>query len=99
MFWLIFTLPLIVLALLVFSPIILEIDTRVPFVKISCVGLGYAVIRHESEELWLKFTILFYSRELDLLKLKRKTKKKSKKQRRERKKMNVRKMVRKGLDV
>lgn len=89
-----------VVAWLLFAPVILDIDTRIPAARFEWKGLGNAIIIFQEEEWRLRFRIFFFRKELNLSTMKRKPKmKKTKKEKHKRKNMNSRKMVMKGMRI
>jgi hypothetical protein len=97
MIWLILLLALVLIASgLMLTPIVLNIDTRVPEIKFAWKGIGNAAINYKDEEWLLRFSILFYNKEIQLRSAKGRKKKQEKTKR---KKRNLQKMIQKFLAV
>src|SRR6476661_863164 len=97
MIWLILLLALVLIASgLMLTPIVLYIDTRVPEIKFAWKGIGNAAINYKDEEWLLRFSILFYNKEIQLRSAKGRKKKQEKTKR---KKRNLQKMIQKFLAV
>ena len=88
MIWLIIILVLILfIAWLLLSPVIMEIDTRVPHAGLRWVSIGNVNIWYD-EEWWLSMQILFFRKTIRFSNLKRKTKKTRKRIAKKKKKGN-----------
>lgn len=96
MVWLIIFLILsLILLWIFFTPLELDIDTRIPQASLRWISIGRAIVIYEDEKWLLKIRILFFSRQWDLEELifREKKKKRIKKVKRKRKKtMGLRKI-------
>jgi hypothetical protein len=83
----VFALLLLLIFMLLFAPVVIEADTRVPYAELRWAGIGSGMLFYEGEEWKLRVTIFFYTKTLVLPftsgareKVKKEQKKKRKKQ-------------------
>lgn len=69
------------------SPVVFEIDTRLPRATLQWTGIGNAWIWYD-EEWWFSFRILFYQKEILLSEIKRKNKSEKNREKSQRPKKN-----------
>jgi hypothetical protein len=97
MIWLV-TLAIVILTGcgLLLTPMVLAVDTRIPEIKLVWRGIGNAAINYKEEKFLLRFSVFFFSKEIQLPSTKGRKKKTKKPQR---KKSGPHKMLRKFLPV
>jgi len=61
------------------APLQLQIDTRIPEVRLRWITVGKAKLVYEQEKWWLRISVLFFSKEWDLATMSHKKKKKIRK--------------------
>jgi len=67
---------LVILVWPLIAPLQLQIDTRVPEIRLRWVTVGKAKLVYEQEKWWLRISVFFFSKEWDLAGLGHKKKKK-----------------------
>ena len=77
MIWLLIILCFVLLLLVWFliSPVVLEVDTRVPYAAFRWLSIGNARIWHEEDEWWLRIQFLFFHKKMRVAAMKGKPRK------------------------
>ena len=88
------------IAWLIFSPLVLEIDTRMPQAAIRWIRIGKARVWYDNEW-WLSFRIFFYRKTIRFSDIKSKTKriKAAKPKEKRKRKMRISRLLRKMIRV
>lgn len=69
MLWIFLLLIILLLVWILLSPLVFEIDTRVPVIMILWKSIGNATLFYEDEVWWLKIRVLFFSKKWNLVQM------------------------------
>ncbi|HUZ60131.1 MAG TPA: hypothetical protein VMU83_15260 [Hanamia sp.] len=69
MLWIFLLLIILLLVWILLSPLVFEIDTRVPVIMIQWKSIGNATLFYEDEVWWLKIRVLFFSKKWNLVQM------------------------------